>query len=73
MTSAYRVETVLTEDGKLLIEGLPFRAGERVEITVIEHQASSPDTNEFPLQGTVLYYDDPFEPAVPSEDWEALR
>lgn len=26
-----------------------------------------------PLQGTVLRYDDPFEPAVPAEDWEALN
>jgi hypothetical protein len=73
MVSAYRVETVLTEDGKLLIEGLPFRAGESVEIIVLERQTSSPSTNQFPLQGTVLRYDDPFEPAVPIEDWEVLQ
>jgi hypothetical protein len=27
----------------------------------------------FPLTGTVLRYDDPFEPAVDPSDWEALR
>lgn len=26
-----------------------------------------------PLQGTVIRYDDPFEPAVPPEDWEVLQ
>ncbi|MGL5063511.1 MAG: hypothetical protein ACRC62_26310 [Microcoleus sp.] len=27
----------------------------------------------YPLQGMVSRYDDPFEPAVPVEDWEALQ
>src|SRR4028118_531524 len=27
----------------------------------------------YPLQGTVKRYDDPFEPAAPSEDWEVLQ
>lgn len=26
-----------------------------------------------PLHGTVKRYDDPFEPAAPSEDWEVLQ
>ncbi len=28
---------------------------------------------DHPLEGTVLRYDDPFEPAVPAEDWEVLK
>jgi hypothetical protein len=27
----------------------------------------------YPLQGTVDRYDDPFEPAAPLEEWEALQ
>ena len=27
----------------------------------------------YPLHGTVKGYDDPFEPAAPSEDWEVLQ
>ncbi|WP_278187097.1 hypothetical protein [Microcoleus vaginatus] len=27
----------------------------------------------YPLHGTVKRYDDPFEPAAPSEDWEVLQ
>ena len=29
--------------------------------------------NQFPLRGKVIRYDEPFESAVPLEDWEALR
>jgi uncharacterized protein with gpF-like domain len=25
------------------------------------------------LKGSVLRYDDPFEPAIPPEDWEVLK
>ena len=31
------------------------------------------NTLHYPLQGMVYRYDDPFEPAVPVEDWEALQ
>lgn len=34
---------------------------------------AKPAPNSHPLRGTVLHYDDPFEPAVPPADWEALR
>ncbi len=29
--------------------------------------------SSYPLRGKVLHYETPFEPAVPLEDWEALR
>jgi hypothetical protein len=33
-----------------------------------------PQSNLYPLRGTVHYsYEDPFEPAVPIEDWEVLQ
>jgi hypothetical protein len=31
------------------------------------------NTLHYPLQGMVSRYDDPFEPAVPVEDWEANK
>jgi len=27
---------------------------------------------QYPLRGKVIHYDDPYEPAVAAEDWEAL-
>ncbi|MEH2282003.1 MAG: hypothetical protein V7K90_11860 [Nostoc sp.] len=71
---AHRIEKTLTEDGILIIKDLPFQAGEAVEIIIIETQARPQEANLYPLHGKQLYrYDDPFEPAVPLEDWEVLQ
>jgi hypothetical protein len=34
--NAYKVETVVNEDGSLTLKGLPFQAGDRVEVIVLE-------------------------------------
>ncbi len=73
---AHKIEAVLSEDGTLVLQGLPFRAGEAVEVIILESRTppSVPGHSpEFPLQGTVLYYDEPFEPAVSPEDWDVLK
>lgn len=79
--NAHKIEAVLTEDGKLVLNGLPFQAGDAVEVIILERAdglqksesiASADDS--YPLQGKQPYrYDDPFEPATPLEDWDALR
>jgi len=35
MTPAHHTKTVLTEDGKLSLDQLPFRAGQAVEVIVL--------------------------------------
>ena len=73
---AHKIEVVLSENGTLVLQGLPFRAGEAVEVIILERPAPLSDSNhsaEFPLQGTVLHYDEPFEPAVAPEDWDVLK
>ena len=71
---AHRIETTLTEDGTLIIKDLPFQAGESVEIIILESQTHPQKANPYPLRGKQPYrYDDPFEPAVPLEDWEVLQ
>lgn len=79
--NAHKIETVLNEDGTLTLRGLPFRAGDAVEVIILEshtlqqsqelkHQS---DKNLYPLRDTQPYrYDDPTEP-VALEDWEALK
>ena len=70
---AYRLELVLTENGSLTLEDLPFQAGESVEIIVLERptqQHSTQPNQEFPLAGKVLHYDDPFGSATALEDWD---
>lgn len=34
--NTYKAEAVLTEDGKLVLIGLPFTSGKTVEVTVVE-------------------------------------
>jgi len=70
---AYRLELVLTENGSLTLEDLPFQAGESVEIIMLERstqQHSTQPNQEFPLAGKILQYDDPFGTATALEDWD---
>jgi hypothetical protein len=77
----HRIETVLNEDGTLTLRGLPFHAGDAVEVIILEARTPQPeqvpihqpDTNLYPLRDTQPYrYDDPTEP-VALEDWQALK
>ena len=78
--NAHKVEAVLTEDGTLMLHGLPFHAGDTVEVIILESQApqqtaapsSQVETNIYPLHGKVVRYDEPTEP-VGLEDWEVLQ
>lgn len=70
MTPAYRMEAVLSEDGKLLLDHLPFRAGQRVEVIVLG-VGQVPSTGQS-LRGMVLRYDQPTAPIAES-DWDALQ
>ena len=75
--NAHKLAATLMEDGTLVLKGLPFHAGDSVEIIILEQPKeelpSQAHQGDYPLQGTVLRYDDPFEPAVPAEDWEVLN
>jgi hypothetical protein len=71
MASTVRVRRHLDSDTIHLpeVSGL---VGRDVEITVreITPTAGEPE-NRYPLRGSVLRYDEPFEPAV-EDDWEAI-
>lgn len=69
MTTAHRVEVVLTEDGKVVLDELPFRAGQTVEIIVLP---APPLVTVSSLQGTVLGYDRPTDP-VAEADWGVVK
>ena len=66
---AHRIETALSENGKLSLENLPFQKGDQVEIIILDLSSSQTDSDSMPLKGTVISYDEPFEPATPPEDW----
>ena len=68
----YCVETTIANHGALTVEGLPFRAGDRVEVVVRSCEPEREPTERYPLRGKAVGYVDPFG-SVAGEDWDALR
>ena len=72
--NAHRLETIVDQDGTLTLENLPFKAGDAVEVIVLERASNNghASSNPYPLRGTPLIYDKPFD-TVAEEDWSASR
>ena len=68
----YRVETEIGSDGSLTLKGLPFQAGDRVEVIVRGAAVAGGNGDRYPLRGKPFRYTDPFR-SVAEEDWDALR
>lgn len=68
--NAHRIETALTENGKLSLQNLPFRKGDEVEVIILERSLGKSDSDFYPLKGTVIRYDEPFEPTICSSECE---
>ena len=68
---AHRIETTVTEDGRLSLDGLPFKKGERVEVIVLDAVTRKPQS-DYPLRGQPVRYERPFD-AVAPDDWDANR
>lgn len=69
---SYHIETLMPKDGNLILSGLPFKKGEKLDITLrtVEHYDVS-EIEEF-LAGSVGKYINPAEP-VADDEWEALQ
>ena len=71
---AYKTVARVAKGGTLTVEGLPFAEGDAVEVVLLkldsEPALAAPP---HPHQGSVQKYDDPFEPAVSPDAWEALK
>ncbi len=68
----YRVETRVECDGSLTIKGLPFPAGDRVEVIIRSQEPGNGKNDHYPLHGKPIRYRDPYGP-VAEADWEAAR
>jgi hypothetical protein len=69
--SAHHVEVTLSQDGKLELEELPFRAGQTVEVIILDSQPAS-NGGEYPLRGKPIEYVGATDP-VAQDDWEAIQ
>jgi hypothetical protein len=54
---AYRVEKIVSQDGVLELQALPFRAGEVVEVIILSREDKVRGAHDFPLKGKVLRYE----------------
>jgi hypothetical protein len=70
--NAHRVEATINQDGTLTINGLPFHAGDEVEVIILERSPKSSGDNSYPLRGQPIQYDAPTESVAESE-WGALQ
>lgn len=69
MTPHY-IETTLDKDGCLILENLPFAAGDAVEVIILARQPASNGGKNYPLRGEPIKYIDPLEP-VADDDWDS--
>ena len=67
---AYRVETSIDKDGCLTLKGLPFKAGDTVEVIILKNSQHL-KKNNYPLHGKTIRYEHPTEPVAQS-DWESI-
>ncbi|MFT3772222.1 MAG: hypothetical protein QM820_43020 [Minicystis sp.] len=68
---AHRIETTIQPGGTLAVKGLPVPDGAQVEVIVLVKD--EPNRKAYPLRGTPYRLDDPTEPAVSADEWEATR
>jgi hypothetical protein len=66
---AYRVERTVPADKTLILEGLPFSTGDKIEVLIVR-QAPRGGKSEYPLRGTPVEYKHPFE-SVAENEWDA--
>lgn len=70
--NVHRVEATINQDGTLTLEGLPFRAGDLVEVIILDRSVKPAGKDPYPFRGKPIKYDDPTEP-VAQEEWGALQ
>lgn len=67
------VKAKVEPGGRVVVDHLPFEAGQQVELTIVTSPAPPSGKGKYPLQGSVYRYEDPFAPAIDPNDWEANR
>jgi hypothetical protein len=69
--NTHHIEITLAQDGKLILDELPFRAGDTVEVLILARKSKT-NGREYPLRGKPIEYVAPTEP-VAQADWDAIQ
>jgi hypothetical protein len=68
----YRIETIISQNRVLTIRGVPFRAGEKVEVIILSLPRKGERAERYPLRGKPIHYVAPFD-SVAENDWNVLQ
>ena len=68
----YRIETTISQNRVLTIRGVPFRAGEKVEVIIFSYPRKRERAELYPLRGKPIRYLAPFD-SVAENDCELIR
>jgi hypothetical protein len=66
--ATFKTRADLAAKGTLTVVGLPFKSGEKVEVTVEPIEEAQEEKDRYPLRGKRYKYDRPFD-GVAFDDW----
>jgi hypothetical protein len=70
----FKTKAKVKNNHKVHIDDVPFDDGLEVEIIIsVSNQNENYNKLKDSLKGSVLKYDNPFEPVITSDDWELLK
>ncbi len=68
----HRLETQITPDRSIRVNGLPFKPGDNVEVIIRSRKRFQKNRDLYPLRGKPFQYIDPFR-SVAENAWEAIK
>ena len=71
--TTYTLRAEVDADGVVSARGVPLAKGERVEVVIKRLRRLPENSERYPLRGLPYKYDSHFEPAVPADEWAALK
>ena len=66
--ATFKTKADVADNGSLTVVGLPFKPGEKVEVTIEPIEEAQHEKGRYPLRGKPYKYDRPFE-GVALDDW----
>jgi hypothetical protein len=69
---SYQTEKTVSPKRIITLRGVPFRAGEKVQVIIKSYSRKRSKTSRYPLRGKRIRYTLPFE-SVAENEWDAAR
>ena len=66
--ATFKTRASVADNGTLTVDGLPFKPGEQVEVTIEAVEEAQEKKDRYPLRGKPYKYDRPFE-GIALDDW----